>query len=265
MRAKKSLGQHFLRSERVIDKILAAAELSPTDIVLEVGPGKGVLTRALLQKAKRVIAVEKDDALVPYLQEAFKKELASKKLTLLHKDILDWEPKKERLAAGSYKIVANIPYYITGIFLRRFLSVKQCPKSMTLLVQKEVAERIVATDKKESLLSVSVKAYGIPRYVDTVRAGNFTPPPKVDSAILSISNISKSQFNTIDEGDFFTLVRAGFAHKRKQLAVNLRSALQNSLSVEEMLPACSIPLKARAEDITLADWKCLAQQIQQVN
>lgn len=261
MRAKKSLGQHFLKSPRIIEKIIEAAQLTPEDTVLEIGPGRGVLTKVLLQKAVRVIAIEKDDALIPVLKETFRKELASKKLTLLHEDVLNWEPKREGIKAGSYTIVANIPYYITGIFLRRFLGTKEYPKSMTLLVQKEVAERIIASDRKESLFSIGVKAYGTPRYVATVRAGNFVPPPKVDSAILSIADISKLQFDTIDEEDFFTLVRAGFAHKRKQLAANLRTAFGNSFSTEETFPLCGISLKARAEDLTLADWKCLAGHI----
>ncbi|TSC61452.1 MAG: 16S rRNA (adenine1518-N6/adenine1519-N6)-dimethyltransferase [Parcubacteria group bacterium Gr01-1014_48] len=261
MAAKKSLGQHFLTSERVIEKIIEAAALTHEDTVLEVGPGRGILTKALLSKAGRIIAVEKDGSLIENLEKLFQKEMASKKFILLHGDILDWKPKKYRLLAGSYKVVANIPYYITGIFLRQFLGAKEYPKSMTLLVQKEVADRIVAKDKKESLYSIGVKAYGIPKYEGTVRAGNFSPPPKVDSAILSINNISKSQFDTIDEEVFFTLVRAGFAHKRKQLAANLRSAFGNAFSPEETLPLCNIPPKARAENISLADWKCLVQQM----
>ncbi len=263
MRAKKSLGQHFLKSPSVVEKIIAAAALRPSDTVLEVGPGKGVLTSALLTKVAQVIAVEKDNELIHYLTKKFSTEIKKKQLTLLSADILDIDLRSFGLARGTYKIVANIPYYITGMFLRRFLSNTEYPESMTLLVQKEVADRILARDKKESLYSIGIKAYGTPRYIDTVKAGNFSPPPKVDSAILAITDISKSQFHNIDEEAFFKVLHAGFAHKRKQIGTNLGLAFRSTLSPEEMCEGCTISQIARAEDLTIANWKCLARYYQE--
>lgn len=259
MRAKKSLGQHFLKSPLVVEKIVAAAHMRPSDTILEVGPGKGVLTAALLTKVAHVVAVEKDSELVSYLAKKFTVEIEQKRLVLVSADILDVNLQHLGLSRGAYKIVANIPYYITGIFLRRFLSLVAYPESMTLLVQKEVADRILARDKKESLYSIGVKAYGTPKYIDTVRAGSFSPAPKVDSAILSITNISKSQFDDTDEESFFRVAHAGFAHKRKQLSTNLNLAFRDVVSGEEMCDSCMISHAVRAEDLSIADWKCLGQ------
>src|SRR3989338_1713072 len=170
MYQKKSLGQHFLCDPKILQKIVAAAELRPTETVLQVGPGEGTLTKLLLEQAGKVIAVEKDDRLIPVLGITFEKEIRAGKLVLLHDDILKI-PRLEDSALpftkGESKIVANLPYYITGEFLRKFLSGDCQPSSMTLLLQKEVAKRIVAQDGKESILSISVKAYGEPRYIDT--------------------------------------------------------------------------------------------------
>ncbi len=261
MRAKKSLGQHFLKSHLVIKKIVTAANLLSSDTVLEIGPGEGILTKTLLQNVQKVVAIEKDDALFEQLKVTFAKEIEQQKLYLVHGDILDFNLTSAGLTFASYKIVANIPYYITGVFLRRFLSCKEYPQSMTLLVQKEVADRIVAKNRKESLLSISIKAYGIPQYITTVGAGNFSPPPKVDSAILSIQQISKNHFKNVPEDLFFEIVRAGFAHKRKQLGANLRTVLKKTTSSEKTLSICGIPQKARAEDIALSDWMCLARNL----
>ena len=257
MRAKKSLGQHFLTSQHVLKKIITAANLRPSDTVLEIGPGKGILTKALLQTAARVVAVEKDAVLAAYLADIFSHQISDKQLTLVSGDILDFDLSLYKLTPGTYKVVANIPYYITGVFFRRFLSSATYPESMTLLVQKEVAERIIAKTGKESLFSISVKVYGTPKQVGVVRAGNFSPPPKVDSAILTITDISKSQFNDIDEQSFFTVLHAGFAHKRKQLATNF--GLANMLAPEKMCTHCTIPPSVRAEDLSVRHWICLAQ------
>lgn len=194
MKSKKSLGQHFLKSHAVVQKMVETAAISREDIVLEIGPGKGVLTKALLECVGKVIAVEKDEQLRPFLENLFQEEIKKGTLELIFGDILQFTKEKPLYKGSSfvkYKVVANIPYYITGEFLRAFLSGDFQPKSMTLLAQKEVAERIVASDGKESVLSISVKTYGVPTYVQTVLAHEFLPPPKVDSAILHISDISK--------------------------------------------------------------------------
>src|SRR3989344_3189802 len=157
MRAKKSLGQNFLTSHAVAQDIIAAAHITPDDVVLEIGPGKGFLTEGLLQKAKKVIAVEKDGRMVEYLKDKFREEIRNGKLELIHQDILSFDPAGCGLRVTGYKLIANIPYYITGEILRTFLSGDTQPSLMVLMVQKEVAERIVARDGKESILSMSVK------------------------------------------------------------------------------------------------------------
>jgi len=271
MKAKKSLGQNFLTSQSVIDKIIKIANLDLKDIVLEIGPGKGILTQTLLGTGivGKVIAVEKDITLIPFLQEKFSEEIRMGKLILVYDDILDFDFQKYGLESGNYKIVANIPYYITGRFLRKMLSSDIQPNKMILLIQKEVAERIVKA-KKESILSISVKAYGKPKYIQTVKAGNFNPAPKVDSAILEINNISKEFFfdkdsNNIylckkNERRFFEIMKAGFAHKRKFLISNL-SILEDKEKLQSTFRQTGISDTARAEDVALEQWKTLAQRL----
>ncbi|MDP3996576.1 MAG: 16S rRNA (adenine(1518)-N(6)/adenine(1519)-N(6))-dimethyltransferase RsmA [bacterium] len=262
---RKSLGQHFLKDRNILKKIVDAAELSPEDAVLEVGPGEGTLTELLLEKAGRVIAVEKDARLIPKLGEKFKQEIDNGHLILLNKDILelDFNDLCSMLHVPCYKIVANLPYYITGQFLRKFLSTEKQPEMMVVLLQKEVAKRIVgqgATStksdrpKKESLLSISVKAYGNPIYIDTVKAGSFSPPPKVDSAILKIENISKKNFEKISEEKFFEILKKGFSSKRKLLSSNLGIKA-------DIFVSCGIEVKSRAEDVSLEKWKKLTEKI----
>ena len=241
MKPKKSLGQNFLINPRVAERIAKEANISSTDIVLEIGPGKGYLTKYLLPKAKKVIAVEKDERLADELAEKYKKEVAKKKLIIIKKDILDFatqdaisnfcsgprprgpdRSQKLKLHLG-YKIVANIPYNITGAILKKFLSGKNKPESMTLMVQQEVAERMMARDGKESLLSISVKAYGTPKILFNVSRGNFFPAPNVDSAVIGIKDIH----DNLDEDLFWEVLHAGFAHKRKKLFSNLKTLVQD--------------------------------------
>ena len=193
------------------------------------------------------------------LREKFSADISSGKLLLINADILDFDPSSYKLLPTNYKLIANIPYYITGALFKKFLEESVQPERMVLLVQKEVAERVVARDKKESILSISVKAYGEPKYLGKVSASNFSPVPNVDSAILLIKNISKNFFDTISEKEFFELVKTGFAHKRKQLIGNLKSKWEKiDLSI---LASCDIPAKARAEDLTSEQWKKLASKI----
>lgn len=269
--AKKSLGQNFLNSPGIAKKIVDISEVSSDDIVLEIGPGKGMLTEILLAKvanageqkmAGKVIAIEKDTRAMPILQERFAAEIAAKKLELIEGDIMEWEPKAHGLKNEQYAIVANIPYYITGEVIRKFLTNETKPKSMTLMLQKEVADRIVARDGKESLLSISVKVFGTPKYGMTVKAGSFTPAPSIDSAVLHIGNISNAFFErndaknlpTISEQKFFEIVRAGFAHKRKQLGGNLSQIFAKD-KVEAALRAAGVSEKSRSEDLNLGQWK----------
>jgi 16S rRNA (adenine1518-N6/adenine1519-N6)-dimethyltransferase len=246
-RAKKSLGQHFLMHARIAERIANVAELSPDSVAFEIGPGTGMLTRALLQRAGKVIAMEADEELFEKLKIDFANEIAAGKLKLFRGDIRAFDiatlPK-------SYALVANIPYYLTGEIFRMFLESGNQPSSMTLLVQKEVAEKI-ARDKKESILSLSIKAYGAPKYEFTVPHGAFKPAPKVDSAVIAIRNISRKNFlSREEEQKFFKLIRAGFAHKRKFVRKNLSDA---------GFPTGNIPEKARAEDLQLSDWLTLVR------
>ena len=261
IKAKKSLGQNFLKSKKALSDMLAAGEVGENDIVLEAGPGKGALTEELLKKAGKVIAVEKDDALVEFLRDKFSSEIASGKLQLIHNDILEFDPSSYNLKPKTYKLIANIPYYITGQFLRKFLSGDTQPSKMVILLQKEVVKRIMANDGKESILSISVKAYGRPKNIGKVSKENFSPRPKVDSAILLIDNISRDFFKEIDEKRFFEIVKAGFAHKRKLLAGNIRHLAKNGEQIEKIFESCGIPPKARAEDLKLEQWKCLSSML----
>ena len=245
--AKKSLGQNFLKHDRIAERIALAAPLTNESVVLEVGPGTGKLTRALLARAKKVIAVEADERMIPLLRETFSQELARGRLELLRADIRTFP--LETLPQG-YQVVANIPYYLTGELVRQLLTAQNQPSALTLLVQKEVAERI-ARSKKESLLSLSVKAFGEPLYAFTVPRGAFSPAPKVDSAVLVIRRVSRGRFaSEAEEARFFALLRAGFGHKRKQLAKNLEDA---------GFPPHRLPEKIRAEDLSLEDWLSLAR------
>lgn len=252
MEKKKSLGQHFLTSEHYLRLIADVAQIQPGEKVLEIGPGEGVLTRELLSRGAEVTAVEKDTRLIPILKERF----AEEKLTVVEADALDIKPEDLGMQTGAYTLVGNIPYYITGALFKKFLTADVQPHTLVFLIQKEVGERI-ARSKKESILSLSVKAYGEVKYVKTVPRGAFSPPPTVDSAILTIRNISRKNFtHAAHEATFFQLVRAGFAQKRKLLRSNLEAVLGEH-ALERMI-AAGIPEKARAEDVTLGQWLLLS-------
>lgn len=264
--AKKSMGQNFLKSKEALFKMCEASGLNDKDIVVEIGPGKGALTEKLLEKAEKVIAVEKDRDLIEILNEKFAGEIKSGKLILIQDDILSFNSTTYSLKPKTYKVIANIPYNITGLILRKFLSENPKPISMTLLVQKEVAERIVARDGKESILSLSVKAYGTPKYIMKVHKRFFSPAPKVDSAIIHIGDISNKFFkNKKEEDSFFQLIKAGFAHKRKVLRKNLEDLQHMEVrlpyikevglpKIDEIFEKLDINPKARAEDIKFEKW-----------
>ena len=253
---KKHLGQHFLKSKTALTKIISAATLSPADTVLEIGPGKGALTKEILATGAQVVAIEKDKELIKHLTSIFSPQITSKHLKIISGDALTFDPNKEPRLKKGYKIVANIPYYITGQFFRLFLQQKNQPALIVVLIQKEVAKRIIAANNKESILSISIKAYGQPHYEKTIPAGAFSPPPKVDSAILKIDNISKLFFDDKqNEKEFFTILKQGFSGKRKQLKNNL------NLSPEIMIGGNIKPL-SRAEDLTISQWQYLVQKLQ---
>lgn len=262
LRAKRKLGQNFLKNPRVARELVRAANIKRRDVVIEIGPGRGIVTKELVKRAKKVIAIEKDKKLVEVLQKKFSEETNLGKLELVHADILTFNPSSYAQAEGTYKLVGSIPYYITGALLKRFLSIKEQPKTIAFIIQKEVARRICGPAKaeprnKESILSISVKTYGAPQYVKTIKAREFRPQPKVDSAILIIENISRDFFEkqNINENKFFTLVKAGFAGKRKKLSTNLKGALKKSAdSLSEIFESAGIPSDIRAEDLSLDKW-----------
>jgi 16S rRNA (adenine1518-N6/adenine1519-N6)-dimethyltransferase len=261
LRAKKSLGQHFLNSKHVLGQIITAAHLTKGETVLEIGPGTGVLTEALLEDGVTVIAIEKDHRAIELLRTKFEVATQNGRLKVIEGDVLDAKLfEKEspngstvKLLNSSYAIVANIPYYITGAILEKFLAHEPRPQHMTLLVQKEVAERIV--EGKESILSISVKAFGTPKLIAVVPRDAFTPPPNVDSAILSIEGISDKYFidNNVDISRFFEIVRAGFVHKRKYLIRNLEAVMDHE-KIKSIWQNLNLGPKIRAEDVNMNQW-----------
>lgn len=256
MKAKKSLGQHFLTSEKALSQIVDAGDIHADDIVLEIGPGKGVLTKQLLTLAGKVIAIEKDRDLIPLLEETFTQEIKEGKLEIHEQDVLAFDPN---ILGTPYKLIANIPYYITGAIIEKFLSIKNQPEQMVLLMQREVAERVVARDHKESILSIAVKAYGVPHIVARVPRGAFVPAPSVESAILAITDISRGFFKDVDEQAFFAVLKAVFGTKRKQIGKSFGEFVGDKEAARLVLSEASIAPTARPEDLTLADWKKLTQ------
>ena len=258
---KKSLGQNFLTSIPARMKIVEAGDISPTDTILEIGPGRGFLTKGLLASGAHVVALEKDRDLLPLLSETFSSELAAQQLELIEGDVLTFEPSGSRLEATSYKLIANIPYYITGAILSRYLSDVAQPSRMVVLVQKEVAERVCARDGKESLLSLSVKVYGEPKLYYKVSKGSFFPIPSVDSAVLQIKNISKNNFaNQYHEAMFFKLIHAGFAHKRKFALSNIKHVFPDK-NIPSLFTEIGLSEKIRAEDMTLPVWLVISKKL----
>ncbi len=256
--AKKSLGQNFLTNPKIAENIAKSAGIVPGDTVFEIGPGTGMLTRALLAEGARVVAVEADIRAIETLEESFETEIAQKTLILIHGDIrtttIDSLPLPRE-----YRVAANIPYYLSGMLFEKMLETERQPQSIVFLVQKEVAERI-ARSTKESILSLSIKAYGKPRYIGTVSRGNFSPQPNVDSAILHIGAISKHHFAHLSEKHFFTVLKAGFQAKRKHLLGNL-SALTSRETLTEVFEKLSLPLNVRGEDLPIETWIALAENI----
>jgi 16S rRNA (adenine1518-N6/adenine1519-N6)-dimethyltransferase len=259
--AKKRLGQHFLTDQAVLARIVAAADLSPSDTVVEIGPGKGVLTAELVQAAGTLVAVELDRDLLPHLTRRFS---AAPGFQLVHADVLTMSPAALLATAGlppeaPYKVVANLPYYITAPVLRHFLADEHPPTVMVVLVQYEVAQTLTAAPGDLSLLGIAVQYYGRPTLVAKVGPGSFSPPPKVHSAIVRIDVHAGPPVDAPSEATFFATVKAGFRAKRKQL--------RNSLSQGWDIPAADaatiaeqagIDPQRRPETLSLEEWARLA-------
>ncbi|MFC1939815.1 16S rRNA (adenine(1518)-N(6)/adenine(1519)-N(6))-dimethyltransferase RsmA [Chloroflexota bacterium] len=268
LRARKGLGQHFLIDEEVLELIVSAAGLTPADIVMEIGPGLGVLTRELAGQAGWVIAIELDNRLAAILRETM---APFGNVTIINEDVLSTNPGtllREQKARSfpemggsfSYKVVANLPYYITSPVLRHFLEAKEKPETMVVMVQKEVAEEIVAEPGRMSVLSISVQLYGKPAIIGHVPANCFYPAPEVDSAILRIALYPQPAVKVDDIDGFFRLVRAGFSASRKQIANSLAQGLGSpKAEILALLEKAAIAPQRRAETLTLAEWAHLYQ------
>lgn len=253
---KQSLAQNFLTDPLHLARIAAAAELVATDTVLEIGPGLGVLTQLLAAQAGRVIAVELDNRLIEPLRAQFAKQ---PQVQIVHGDILELAPgtlvQGAEGVAGAYKVVANLPYYITSAVLRHLLEAAVQPTQIVVLVQKEVAERICAQPGDLSLLAVSIQYYAVPTLVHHVPARAFYPPPKVDSAVLRLDVHPEPVVADVNTESFFRVVRAGFSQKRKQLVNTLSTGLHlPKAEVMALLDRIGIDPKRRAETLTLAEW-----------
>lgn len=250
---KKSLGQHWLRDRDTLGYIADCAELNENDTVLEIGPGLGTLTSELLRRSKKVVAVEFDEDLARKLPAQF----PGKNLEVVQSDILSFD--LSRLPAG-YKVVANVPYYITSKIIQLLMTAKNKPHTTVLLVQKEVAERLAAEPGDMSILAVSAQVFAEVELGDVVPAGLFTPPPKVDSAVVTLKTRDVPLLADIFEKDFFRVVKAGFSAKRKKLRSSLAGGLGISKqAAEELLQKAQINPDARAESLSLEEWVCLAK------
>jgi 16S rRNA (adenine1518-N6/adenine1519-N6)-dimethyltransferase len=257
----KELGQNFLIDQRVLRQILAAAEISARDEVLEIGPGLGTLTQALAEHAQRVVAVELDRQLAALHDrlEAFPnvRVVVGDILALPVSELLATD-KAGRPTEYAYKVVANIPYNITSAVLRHLLEARTRPKLIVLMVQKEVAQRITAKPGDMSLLSVSVQFYGRPRLIHRVPARAFYPAPKVDSAIIRIDPHPQLPLEPEEVEPFFTVVRAGFAQRRKQLRNSLLHGLGLSAEcIAGALAQAAVDGERRAQTLDIAEWVAL--------
>ncbi|MBU1177353.1 ribosomal RNA small subunit methyltransferase A, partial [Patescibacteria group bacterium] len=252
IKPNKLMGQNFLINENVLKEIIKAANLNKNDIVLEVGPGLGILTKELAKKAKKVMTIEKDEKIV----EALREELEEyKNIEIICGDILDilGTVPSTLGTVPNYKVVANIPYYLTSHLIRTLLELENQPEEITIMIQKEVAQRICLKPPKTNLLAISVQFYGNPEIISIIPKEDFWPEPKIDSAIIKITNIKKPENVNIKK--FFKLVKVGFSSPRKQLANNLSQGLNfNKEEIKKALAECNLNIQARASNLEIKDW-----------
>ena len=251
MRAKKSLGQYFLTHQDTLN--LMVSQAIPDLPVLEVGPGRGALTRPLLEAGYQVVALEKDQRLIDPLRAHFKDYLSLGQLRIVEGDALKETPST--LGLKHYQVVAKLPYYITGAYLRLLLQSDHQPQQVIVLLQEEVVDRIVAADGRSSILSVAIQVYAQVEKVGRVPRGYFTPQPQVDSAILRLTHISRDRLVGVDETQFFALLKQGFASKRKMLVNNLRGYE----GLKEILSQMGLDENIRPERLSTEEWLTLAR------
>lgn len=251
---KKSLGQHWLFDKNILNSIVKTADLKPDDNVLEVGPGLGTLTEKLLATGAEIYAVEKDEALAYKLRLTLKQD----NFNLFINDILQFD--LATLPPG-YKVVANIPYYLTSHLIRNLAESKNSPAAITLLVQKEVAERICAKPGQMSLLSVSAQLYYDCELSIAVSKDKFTPPPKVDSQVVHMIRKTSEEVPQANSKNFFRVVKAGYSSRRKTLLNSLSGGLNiDKQIVKEKLEEAGIPSGQRPQELSLDEWARLAKQ-----
>lgn len=249
LKNKTYLGQHWLKDRDVLDSIAAAAELNQGEVVLEIGPGLGTLTSSLLKTGASVVSVEFDKDLASKLPGQF----PGKDLKVVNQDILQFDLNQ---LPKDYKVVANVPYYITSKIVNMLMTAKNRPSITVLLVQKEVAERIAAEPGDMSLLALGSQIYAEAELADFVPRELFTPPPRVDSQVVILYARPEPLIEEKDEKEFFRIARAGFSAKRKKLRSSLAGGLQlDKKQVEDILVKSNISLDARAEDLSIEDWK----------
>jgi len=251
IKPRKSLGQNFLINDGIYQKILEAADVGKKDTILEIGPGLGTLTEYLSRTGASVIAVEKDRFLANYLAKKFE---SAKNVRIIEGDILKSKIENLELKDNDYKVVGNIPYYITSHLLRIIFEKWPQSRSVVLMVQKEVAQRIVAKPPRMSMLAVSVQYFVEPKIISYVSKGNFFPPPDVDSAIIKLIPHPISDPVSFQQ-IFFEVVRTGFSGKRKQLINNLSKKLKNKTEIQDKLTSVGIDPQRRAETLTIGEWR----------
>lgn len=253
IRPSKGLGQNFLVDRTVVKAMVKAANLKPNDVVLEVGPGLGVLTGELAGKVKRVVAVEKDRRMIEILRETLKN---FDNIELIQGDIL----RTDLAFPNRYKVVANLPFYLASPLVRKLLENRSAPEEMVLIIQKEVGQRICAKVPDMNLLAVSVQLYAKPEIVSYVSKKSFWPQPKVDSAIIRIKPLTGMGRKRMNADSFFKIVRAGFSQPRKQLLNNFSKSLEiDRNKIEEWLSENNIRSSQRAETLDVKDWLELAK------
>lgn len=255
LKNNKSLGQHWLKDRDILANIADQAEISSTDTILEIGPGLGTLTSELLRRSKKVVAVEYDSELAKKLPAQF----PGKNLEVINEDILSFDFSKMEVG---YKVVANIPYYITGKILQQLLIAKNKPSVAVLLVQKEVAQRLAAKSGQMSILSISAQVFAEVKLGEVIKAEMFTPPPKVDSQVVILKMRNSPLLTDVNQPDFFKVVKAGFSEKRKKLRSSLSGGLGISKNeAEEVLKQANINPNDRAENLNIDDFIRLTKVI----
>ncbi len=255
---KKSLGQNFLHDPNMLEKIIELAQLQPGEVVLEIGPGTGNLTRLLAGQTARLVAVELDDRLVPLLRATFNDQ---SHVEIVHGDILALDVA-ELMNHAPYKVVANLPYYITSAILRHLLETPRRPDRIVITVQREVAERIVAEPGDMSILAVSVQFYGRAEIALHLNPALFWPRPEVESAVVCIDVFDQPVVDVPDTAQFFRVVRAGFSQKRKQLRNALSGGLHiNKVQADALLLAADVAPQRRAETLNLAEWAAITRAV----